>query len=298
MVQARRDPQVALALLFAAALAAPLWAASPAAPKAKVDLPGELVELKTPDGWTLKARYVPAQPGHHTFVLLHGKGQRREWWLKLARALTADGFGMLAPDMRGHGDSAIGPSGEPLSYKKFKVTKTENDWADMALDVQAAVAHLSGLGLEEDTIGLIGADVSGSVALKYAAVHAAVPMVVLFSPGMSYQEVLTVNAMRRYKDRPVLMIYGELDKTAARATPILYEFARRAAGERNAVMVSVPRRHGYQLVTAKVSKQVVDWIYDPVKPELPPAVSTPTATSPEEGAELEPAEEPPVPAGG
>ena len=59
------------------------------------------------------------------------------------------------------------------------------------------------------------------LALRYAAVHQKIPLVVMLSPGLSYQEVTTVNAMRAYKDRPILMIYGTLDRYASSSAPIL-----------------------------------------------------------------------------
>lgn len=254
-------------------------AAAAAAKSAAHILPGSDLELKTQDGWVLKAKYLPAKPGQKTFVLLHGKGQRKEFWIRLAGRLGKAGYGYLAPDLRGHGQSATDPEGQPASYKKFRVLKSQNDFANMSMDVEAAVSALVAQYVQEETIGIIGTDVGGSVGLKYAALHPAVPMVVLLSPGMSYQEVLTVNAVRAYKDRPLLMIYGELDKTSGRETPILYEFAKRSAGERKATMVAVPNRQGVRLLTGPVIEKILDWISSPVKSEAQ-AASTSTVLAP------------------
>lgn len=242
-------------------------------------LPGQELELKTLDGWTLKAKYLPAKEGRQTFVLLHGAGYRKEFWRLMARTLAQAGYGFAAVDLRGHGESATGPDGKPAGWRTFKATKAQNDFASMTLDIQAVVSTLTVQGVAEESIGLIGTDVGGSLALKYAAVHPKVPLVVMLSPGMSYQEVLTVNAMRVYKDRPILMIYSELDRNSAKATPLLYQIARGAAGDKNVALISVPDRHGVKLLNAALASQIVDWIYDPVKP-LAPAVSTATAPAP------------------
>lgn len=238
------------------------------------------MEFKTQDGWTLLGKYLEAKPGQQTFVLLHGRGQNKESWVRLARSLSKDGFGYLGLDLRGHGQSGIGPDGGPAPWRKFKATKTENDWANMTLDIQAAVDYLLTEGLSEDSMGLIGADVGGSVGLKYAAVHPKVPLLILLSPGMSYQEVLTVNAIRAYKDRPILLVYSELDRTAAKATPILYEFAKRAAGEKNATMLSAGKRPPGRLLHSAIIRQIVEWIINPVRMDPPQAGEGPP-TSPE-----------------
>lgn len=251
------------------------------APKPVRPLPGAPVELTAADGWKLKAVYRAAAPDQPTFLLLHGRGRRMEWWRRLAVKLSAQGYGYLAWDLRGHGGSQTAPDGSPLPWRKFKATKIENDWAQVNLDIMAAVAYLQSQGVAEESIALAGADVGGSLALKYAAVRPKVPMLILFSPGMSYQEILTVNAMRAYKDRPILLVYGELDKTSARATPILYEFARRSAGERNAAVMMVPKRHGHQLLSSEVVAQVLEWIAEPVKPEVAVDSSTQTVVSPQ-----------------
>ncbi len=251
-----------------------LLAAGPSFADAQ-DLPGSAVELKTRDGWTLKARHLPGKG--LTFILLHSRGRRREDWLRLARALSRAGHGALGLDLRGHGESTLGPEGQSLTWRKFKATRAENDYADMLQDIQAAVAYLTSQGVPEERIGLIGNEVGGSLALKYAAVHPQVPILVLLSPGMSYSEIPTVNAMRAYKDRPILLVYSELDRTSAKATPILYEFARRSAGERNATILAV-KPSGPRLLDSELSRRIVDWIADPVKAAKAPAASSPAPT--------------------
>ena len=263
-----------LAFASAAALAqAPgVSAGAAAAPRL---LPGIEAQLKTADAWAIKGTYLPAQPGERTFVLLHGSGMRRQVWRTLAARLQRAGLGYLAIDLRGHGESAVGPDGKPANWRGFKVTKTENEFANMTLDVSAAFSYLSGQGVSEEGAGLIGIEVGGSLALKYAAVHPKVPMVVMLSPGMSYQEILTVNAMRAYKDRPILMIYSELERGSAKATPLLYEIARRSAGERNATLISVGDRRGARMLTGALAQRIVEWLQNPVKPEAPaPSTST------------------------
>lgn len=256
-------------------------------------MPGLLVDIKTPDGWTLKAKHLPAKEGRATYLLLHGTGQRKEDWYYLARGLAGWGYGYLALDFRGHGESVLGPDGQPASWRKFNRSKSYNEFANMARDVEGAVAYLTGLGVPEEQIGVIGADVGSSIGLKYAAVHPKVPLVIMLSPGLSYQEVLTVNAMRAYKNRPILMVHSAADKYSTRATPLLAGFAKLSAGENNTTVITVAQEHGTKMLRRQreLIGQIIDWIKNPVKePEM--AVSTEAALSPETEPFPLPAEDP------
>jgi pimeloyl-ACP methyl ester carboxylesterase len=197
-----------------------------------------------------------------------------EVWVPFARALSHSGFGVLGLDLRGHGESAVAPDGQPIAWRKLKAGKIENDFADMTRDVEAAVLTLGAQGVSEESVALIGFTVGGSIALKYAAVHPKVPLIVLISPGMSYQEVLTVNAVRAYKGRPILMVYAGQDRRSAAATAILHEFAKRSAGEANTAVMTVPGRPGPKMLDVGLTRRILDWLENPVK------TSQPTGPSP------------------
>jgi hypothetical protein len=94
-------------------------------------------------------------------------------------------------------------------------------------------------------------------------------MVGLLSPRMQYQEVTSVNAMRAYKDRPVLMMYSDADKNTASGIPILQSFAKMSVGEQRLTLVVAPTEHGTKMLRGPVIGQVFDWIENPVKPEVP-----------------------------
>jgi len=62
------------------------------------------IELAAEDGVTLKAWYAPATNGA-AIILLHGAGGSREGVRDHATMLAENGYGVLALDMRGHGES-------------------------------------------------------------------------------------------------------------------------------------------------------------------------------------------------
>lgn len=262
------------------ALLALLAGASAAAPAAKAPRPvtiaGEPVELKTADGWTLKAAWRRAQEGKPTLVLLHGTGQRKEDWRRLAGPLSRAGFGYLAVDLRAHGESRVSPSGESITWKKLRI-KPVNDYAEMARDVEAAAGWLAGQGVPEETIGFVGAEVGGSLAIKHAAVRAKAPLVVMLSPGLAWQDIPIINAVRAYKSRPILMVHSEADKRSSKETPLIYQFAKMAAGPDKATLIVVPQERGTRLFRANrdLAGRVVSWLENPGQPEaLPPEPST------------------------
>ncbi|OGS40014.1 MAG: hypothetical protein A2506_02880 [Elusimicrobia bacterium RIFOXYD12_FULL_66_9] len=252
-------------------------------------LPGEAVDLRVVDGWDLKSVWQRAAEGRPTVLLLHGTGQRKEDWRLFARALAEEGYGYMAVDLRGHGESRTSPSGEVLSYKKLRATKHVNDYADMTRDVEAAVAYLVGQGVSEESIGAAGAEVGGSIGVKYAAVHTKMPFVIMLSPGLAWREIPLVNAVRAFKGRntTLLMVHSEKDKRSSKETPLLYAFARNAVGERNTTLFVVPEERGTRMLRSNkgLSARVIAWIANPIAPE-PAAVSAEAAA----GAEVMPAE--------
>jgi alpha-beta hydrolase superfamily lysophospholipase len=295
------------AVLLAAALAA---AAAPVPAPASVParaatLPGTELELKSVDGWSLHAVWKAAEQGKPTLVLLAGTGQRKEEWRPFARALAKAGYGYAALDMRGHGESRTNPAGEVITYKKLRATKAANDYEDMTRDVEALVGSLVGQGVVEESIGVMGAEVGGSIAIKYAAVHSAVPFVIMLSPGLAWQEIPLVNAVRAFKGRamPILMVHSEADKRSAKETPLLYAFAKNSVGENNTTLVVVPDERGTRMLRKNkdLTARVLAWIADPhpaavaVSTEAAPGVSVDTsaaAPEPDAGDESEPAPAP------
>src|ERR1700686_646128 len=92
--------------------------------------------------------YLPAGKGEPV-VLLHGYAETRHMWLPLISKL-ADKHSVVAPDLRGFGDSSAPPDG----YTK----------AAMAQDIHALVKSLN-----YDRIRLVGHDIGLMVAYAYAA---------------------------------------------------------------------------------------------------------------------------------
>jgi predicted alpha/beta hydrolase len=273
-------------------LLTPISAAfSAEAPKRKPirQLPGEEVQFQTQDGWTLTGTYRVAQSSKPTVILLHGGTGRRQDWYPLAARMARGGFGYLAFDLRGHGQSQNPPAGQPGQWNKFVINKTYNEWDNMREDVAAAAAFLSTRGVSADSMPLGGSDVGANISLKYGAVHPEVPFLFLLSPSLNYREVLTVNAMRAYAKRPIpiLIVTAEDDKRFATEARLLYNFAKQSVGEEKATLLESPKGHGAKMFAAdkELAGQILEWVEDPVAFALKEQVPVSTDTLKPAGSE-------------
>jgi len=273
-----RPRGLTIAFVAAAVLVAASAGGVSAQAKKKRELAGEVVDLHTTDGWTLKSQYLESREEDRlTFILLHESRGRRQNWYWLTQRMARRGIGYLAIDLRGHGQSNTPPEGQPATWREFRITKHDNPWDAMRQDISAGVEFLLEQGVPEESIAIGGARVGGSLALKYAALNPAVPMIFMLSPGMSYREILTVNAMRAFRDRPILLVVAEDDRGSSTETQILHAFARKSAGDENVTLIKTGRSHGTRMLyyNKGLTGQILDWIDNPIQlPEL--EVSTET----------------------
>ncbi len=181
------------------------------------ELQMQKVNITASDGWKLVADYYP--PNATPFsgvVLLHMLPSDRTGWREFAPKLVAAGYGALAPDDRGHGDSAL-----PKDYTQF----TNADFAKRTLDVEAAVTFLKSKGASSNKFVLIGASIGANTALAYAAVHPEqVSAVVLLSPGLDYRGITTEDKLTNYTG-PLFIAVSKGDSYSYNSSLRLVELA-------------------------------------------------------------------------
>jgi dienelactone hydrolase len=196
------------------------------------DVAGEDVRFATADGLTIAATWYPPAAGTPApapvVVALPMYRHTRRSYASLVRPVTDRGMGLLALDLRGHGDSA--KQGDADLSKRV-------DDRDPALfnamhqDVEAAIAWLA---KEKKTpkgkVALVGASVGCSVAID-TAVRAPedVAAVACLTPGKDYLGVPTMDHVAKWPNgRPLLLVScaGEIDGGAG---PILAKLEGRGA---------------------------------------------------------------------
>ncbi len=119
-------------------------------------------------------RYVRAGEGGVPLLAVHGWPESKRIWWRAIDPLVAAGFDVIAPDLRGFGDSEVGPPGE--------------DRGDIAAHSRDLQALLADLGIERAV--LAAGDLGGPVVQDMAARFPDLPLrmvvfntVVLPPPG-------------------------------------------------------------------------------------------------------------------
>ena len=144
-----------------------------------------------------------------TVILLHMLGgQRTDYDAQIAR-FTAEGYAVLALDMRGHG-----------------ATGGEVAW-DLAAEDLRMVAEtlLNQPEIRTDGLAILGASIGSNMALKTGAAVPWVKSVVMLSPGLDYRGVTTEDALAAYGDRPLMIVASSEDSYAAESSQTLADTA-------------------------------------------------------------------------
>lgn len=146
------------------------------------DPPGGFREqqLVTSDNIELKAWYHPSVSSR-TIIVVHGSGGSREDLRPYINLLTRHGFGVLALDLRGHGESG---------------GQTNRFGWNSSPDIAAAVRYLQEQP-EAGTIGALGLSMGGEILLGEAAANPEIKAIVVDgATRRSTQELLALDSER------------------------------------------------------------------------------------------------------
>lgn len=225
-----------MALILLVRLAAAAFAA-PVSPQP--------VHFKTNDGWTIAALYQPPKKGKPVAVLVHGVAAGKSEWHKLSAALDELGFGTLACDLRGHGESVKGASA--ITFRSFDQT---GEWPKAEEDILAALRWLKGKGIPASRVGLIGGSI-GANLVSQAASKEKVRWEILLSPGQEYRGV----ALAELAGRKALVAASPGDAYAHQTSVSL------AMQPDGPVFLEARRGHGAQLIDDPgFLAKLLDWI--------------------------------------
>ena len=220
---------------------------APAArPSEKLPEPEEIsgAQLRTNDGVSLSATFYPGTNEKESVpvLLLHNWKSSRKEFAVLAKELQRKGCAVLAPDLRGHGESTtqiVAGRGrareERLDASKFRT----NDYTNMARHDMTA---LRGFLVKKNNEGelnlnklvIVGSEMGAAIAMVWAAYDWTVPnyehagikqgqdvkALVLISPRWSYpgldtSKILNARGMSPVRDRLsiMLLVGGEDSRT-------------------------------------------------------------------------------------
>ncbi len=180
-------------------------------------------------------------------ILLHMYNGNRTVWAKngLADELVANGYVVLALDMRGHGETGGG-----------------RDW-QLAREDLNRVWHW--FAEREDVDGektaVIGGSIGANMALLLGVDVTAVKTAILLSPGLDYYNVKTDEEIAAFGERPLLIVASEDDGYAATSSQTLFESAPTAQLE-----MFTNAGHGTNMLTTvpELTELILQWLAENV----------------------------------
>ena len=222
------------------------------------------IEVESPPVW-LVAWWMPAEAPRGLVVLLHDGGSNRSFlWsngLALAKALHDQGYAVLAPDLRQHGDSGRGSEGAPVGAN---LAGDVGAWIDFA-ERRAGVLP----------VALVGFGLGGQVALYAGASDPRVRAVVADSTWATLRSSILVSipsavGLPRWLVRSGIWnaehLYG-IDFEQSRAVDVAPALAGRLLLVTNEEDPQVPRRELRALAAAARDAEV--WITPAPLPDHP-----------------------------
>jgi pimeloyl-ACP methyl ester carboxylesterase len=249
------------------------------------------VDIPTEDGFTLRGTLHPgATPDAPAVVLVHQVGSARAEWATLVRALREEpALTVLTFDLRGHGESTRGPRGE-VSFGGFDT----DAWSATSADVAAAVGYLGSPAcpVHPRRIGLVGASIGATAAIRSAVGDRNLDPIVLLSPGRAYRGVDGILVATDLGPRSVLAVSArdEADsvETGAALARITHGRARVVDGAAHGVALFAADETLLEAVTSFVREGLA-------RPPGTPAEAGADGTPPE-GAPGAPSPSPAAPA--
>lgn len=206
----------------------------------------QVVEIAV-DEVTLVADYYAGAEDAPTIVLLHMLNNYRGSWKPLIPTLLEAGYSVLAPDLRGHGDS-----------------QGSRDWEAAVQDIDAWIAWLAEQQGSEPRIAIIGASIGGTIAITACSNNAACGTVIALSPPFEAQELSVQDALEGgLAKKSVLVIATHGDGDFASDARRVLEVAK---GEASVHLYS-GSLHGTGMfilrqLSADVTRNITTWLED------------------------------------
>lgn len=163
----------------------------------------EEVSFSAPDGYVLEGTLWNPRPfsNQPTLILIHDYGKDRHEFDPVISKIQERGFGILAYDIRGFGESQ-------------GITSNVQEYPD---DVYGAVRYIqSNPVLSANGIGIIGNVLGGHLAFTASRTISTVRAIAVFGPSeLSFGAVLHVNIIPRFRPHTIFIVAAKEDHKIA-----------------------------------------------------------------------------------
>ena len=243
--------------------------------------PPRVVDLKAPDGTSLKGTFFSnGKPGPGV-LLLHQCNRQRKVWDDLATRLATAGLNVMTVDLRGYGDSSGTPI-DKLSPEESNVVFNQKFPADVETAYQFLVSQP---GVAHNTIVVGGASCGVNQSVHVAANHPEVKALLLLSEGT---DTAGRQFLRSSPNMPVFMAAADDDPDFG-VTEImqwLFSFSTNPLSK----FVHYPTGgHGVEMFDAhkELPGMIVAWVATLTMKMPPPSALTPVTHPSAEASFLE-----------
>ena len=218
---------------------------------------GQKVTFESADKTVIVGTFFEStKPNSPAVLLLHQFGSDRHSYDDFAKQLQAKGFGVLAIDGRGFGESTKKSDGTAIA-----VSRSDDAVKGMLSDVGAAFDFLSKQkNVDAAKIGIVGASYGSSLALIYGADHSKGVVIALLSPGLNYfGNMPTEPALQKYgSDCAIFMAAAKDDPESAKAVDTLVN--QWTQPEKITRVVKDSGGHGTALLKTGANKDLQDFL--------------------------------------
>jgi len=208
----------------------------------------EVVTIKASDGTRLKADWFPPKSKKQPVMLtFHMNKSDRTAWTPLQNVAIKEGVGLLNVDMRG--------DKKPAQPTGAKEKKSPPQWH---MNVAAAHKFARRKGIKPHRIILVGAGIGCSAIIQWASTNHAFAAAVLLSPGVQYSGIPSIQHIKKWGDRPLLMV-AAADEVETEANKLY----KAMGNHRQGIVLALPQKtvRGTQMLgkVRRLSERLIEW---------------------------------------
>ncbi|GJM21245.1 MAG: hypothetical protein DHS20C15_11600 [Planctomycetota bacterium] len=226
-----------------------------------LDRDPQRVELTAADGAPLVGDWYAARTGRpasgSALILLPMARQQRTDWMPARAALEDAGIATFALDPRGHGESRAADG----AYRARLDARDTSAYEEATQDVAAAVAFLESKGYPAERIGVMGASIGCSIALRAAVNDPRLAGVAALTPGANYIGFDSMSDLTQWDQRPLLLVSSDEEANAGARPLHAAAQARDPWAPVDLVILPQTGIHGTRMlgVVAGVEQQLAAW---------------------------------------
>lgn len=224
----------------------------------------ETVRIKTEDNLVLRGDFYPPRGSSlaPAAVLIHAAGSNRQSLASYAERLQKQGFGVLALDIRGHGESATGDH----DWSHLSEEDRAKLWSYSTRDVAAAADFLrQQKGVHTANLSLVAHGSGGTLAAHHAAKDTNVRALAMLAPAGSTLGFDFKSDLESLEGLPTLIAVSSDDRPEAES---LAKQAEEANYGEPFIEIKVTRSQREEILSdGRLPTEIAKWLKDKTTPK-------------------------------